>query len=147
MSQSNYLEEMPEDIIELIVKYSHEKDYNIFVKTERDYMSWRVNSFIDDRMHKNICKLKYTLKVGENSREFINRENIAYNRLKQHIDMLVKYMKMPKIKKILRNNSIYNAKKIYELNNPSCKKNINDYERELLSQYILSGYYTFVVVR
>jgi len=129
----NYLEEIPEDIIDIISKYVAEDDYDIIVNTYRDNFSWRLNTFVDDRMHKNICRCKYTVRAGENSSEFKNRNNIA--------------MKLPKIKKILRKNYIYNAKKIYERNNPKCKKIIDCYERELLSQYILSGYYTVVQVK
>ena len=147
MSVRNYLEEIPEDIVGIIVKYVEEDDYNIFVKTYRDDFSWRLNTFIDDRMHKNICRFKYVVRAGENSSEFKNRNNIANNKLQEHIYTMVRYMKLPKIKKILRNNNIYNAKKIYERNNPKCKKIIDCYERELLSQYILSGYYTVVHVK
>jgi hypothetical protein len=147
MFKMNYLEEIPLEIIDVIEKYVFENDYNIFVKTRRDHSSWRLNTFIDDRMHKNICRFKYTLKTGEKSSEFLNRENIANKKLKAHIDTMVKYMKLPKIKKILRNNHIYNAKKIYERDNPTCKKTIYCYERELLSQYILSGYYALVYVK
>ena len=144
MSVRNYLEEIPEDIVGIIVKYVEEDDYNIFVKTYRDDFSWRLNTFIDDRMHKNICRFKYVVRAGENSSEFKNRNNIANNKLQEHIYTMVRYMKLPKIKKILRNNNIYNAKKIYERDNPKCKKIIDCYEREVLSQYILSGYYTVV---
>jgi hypothetical protein len=55
-------------------------------------------------------------------------------------------MKMPKVKKILRNNGIYNAKKIYEQNNESMPE-ISNYEKALLSQYIFSAYYTSICVR
>ena len=147
MSVRNYLEEIPEDIVGIIVKYVEEDDYNIFVKTYRDYFSWRLNTFIDDRMHKNICRFKYVVRAGENSSEFKNRNNIANNKLQEHIYTMVRYMKLPKIKKILRNNNIYNAKKIYERDNPKCKKIIDCYEREVLSQYILSGYYALVYVK
>jgi hypothetical protein len=147
MSVRNYLEEIPEDIVGIIVKYVEEDDYNIFVKTYRDDFSWRLNTFIDDRMHKNICRFKYVVRAGENSSEFKNRNNIANNKLQEHIYTMVRYMKLPKIKKILRNNNIYNAKKIYERDNPKCKKIIDCYEREVLSQYILSGYYTVVYVK
>ena len=147
MSVRNYLEEIPEDIVGIIVKYVEEDDYNIFVKTYRDDFSWRLNTFIDDRMHKNICRFKYVVRAGENSSEFKNRNNIANNKLREHIYTMVRYMKLPKIKKILRNNNIYNAKKIYERDNPKCKKIIDCYEREVLSQYILSGYYTVVYVK
>lgn len=147
MSIRNYLEEIPEDIVGIIVKYVEEDDYNIFVKTYRDDFSWRLNTFIDDRMHKNICRFKYVVRAGENSSEFKNRNNIANNKLQEHIYTMVRYMKLPKIKKILRNNNIYNAKKIYERDNPKCKKIIDCYEREVLSQYILSGYYTVVYVK
>jgi hypothetical protein len=147
MSVRNYLEEIPEDIVGIIVKYVEEDDYNIFVKTYRDDFSWRLNTFIDDRMHKNICRFKYVVRAGENSSEFKNRNNIANNKLREHIYTMVRYMKLPKIKKILRNNNIYNAKKIYERDNPKCKKIIDCYEREVLSQYILSGYYTLVYVK
>jgi hypothetical protein len=147
MSVRNYLEEIPEDIVGIIVKYVEEDDYNIFVKTYRDDFSWRLNTFIDDRMHKNICRFKYVVRAGENSSEFKNRNNIANNKLQEHIYTMVRYMKLPKIKKILRNNNIYNAKKIYERDNPKCKKIIDCYEREVLSQYILSGYYTLVYVK
>jgi hypothetical protein len=140
MSVRNYLKEIPEDIVEIIAKYVEEDDYYVFVKTYRDYFSWRLNTFIDDRMHKNICRFKYTVKVGENSSEFKNRSNIAITKLQKHIYTMVRYMKLPKIKKILRNNHIYNAEKNYERDNPTCKKTIYCYERELLSQYILSGY-------
>lgn len=141
------MEEIPEDIVGIIVKYVEEDDYNIFVKTYRDDFSWRLNTFIDDRMHKNICRFKYVVRAGENSSEFKNRNNIANNKLQEHIYTMVRYMKLPKIKKILRNNNIYNAKKIYERDNPKCKKIIDCYEREVLSQYILSGYYTVVYVK
>ena len=147
MSVRNYLEEIPEDIVGIIVKYVEEDDYNIFVKTYRDDFSWRLNTFIDDRMHKNICRFKYVVWAGENSSEFKNRINIANNKLQEHIYTMVRYMKLPKIKKILRNNNIYNAKKIYERDNPKCKKIIDCYEREVLSQYILSGYYALVYVK
>jgi hypothetical protein len=147
MSVRNYLEEIPEDIVGIIVKYVEEDDYNIFVKTYRDDFSWRLNTFIDDRMHKNICRFKYVVRAGENSSEFKNRNNIANNKLQEHIYTMVRYMKLPKIKKILRNNNIYNAKKIYERDNPKCKKIIDCYEREVLSQYILSGYYALVYVK
>jgi hypothetical protein len=147
MSVRNYLEEIPEDIVGIIVKYVEEDDYNIFVKTYRDDFSWRLNTFIDDRMHKNICRFKYVVRAGENSSEFKNRNNIANNKLQEHIYTMVRYMKLPKIKKILRNNNIYNTKKIYERDNPKCKKIIDCYEREVLSQYILSGYYTLVYVK
>jgi hypothetical protein len=147
MSVRNYLEEIPEDIVGIIVKYVEEDDYNIFVKTYRDDFSWRLNTFIDDRMHKNICRFKYVVRAGENSSEFKNRNNIANNKLQEHIYTMVRYMKLPKIKKILRNNNIYNAKRIYERDNPKCKKIIDCYEREVLSQYILSGYYTVVYVK
>jgi hypothetical protein len=147
MFKVNYLQEVPEDIFDIINMYVVENDYNILIKAYRDNYSWRLNSFIDDRMHKNICKFNYTFKTGENSQEFANRNNIAHNKFKEHINVMVKYMKLPKIKKILRKNYIYNAKKIYERNNPTCKKKINCYERELLSQYILSGYYTLVFVK
>ena len=147
MSVRNYLEEIPEDIVGIIVKYVEEDDYNIFVKTYRDDFSWRLNTFIDDRMHKNICRFKYVVRAGENRSEFKNRNNIATNKLQEHIYTMVRYMKLPKIKKILRNNNIYNAKKIYERDNPKCKKIIDCYEREVLSQYILSGYYTLVYVK
>jgi len=143
----NYLEEIPEDIVEIISKYVEEDDYNIFVKTYRDYFSWRLNTFIDDRMHKNICRFKYVVRAEENSSEFKNRNDIANNKLGEHIYTMVRYMKLPKIKKILRNNNIYNAKKIYYRDNPKCKKIIDCYEREVLSQYILSGYYTLVYVK
>jgi hypothetical protein len=143
----NYLEEIPEDIVGIIAKYVEEDDYNIFVKTYRDYFSWRLNTFIDDRMHKNICRFKYVVRAGEDSSEFKNRNDIANNKLQEHIYTMVRYMKLPKIKKILRNNNIYNAKKIYERDNPKCKKIIDCYEREVLSQYILSGYYARVYVK
>ena len=147
MSVRNYLEEIPEDIVGIIEKYVEEDDYNIFVKTYRDYFSWRLNTFIDDRMHKNICRFKYVVRAGEDSSEFKNRNDIANNKLREHIYTMVRYMKLPKIKKILRNNNIYNAKKIYERDNPKCKKIIDCYEREVLSQYILSGYYALVYVK
>ncbi len=147
MSLMNYLEEIPEDIIDIISKYVAEDDYDIIVNTYRDNFSWRLNTFVDDRMHKNICRCKYTVRAGENSSEFKNRNNIANKKLHNHIITMVRYMKLPKIKKILRKNYIYNAKKIYERNNPKCKKIIDCYERELLSQYILSGYYTVVQVK
>jgi hypothetical protein len=124
-----------------------ENDYNIFVKTYRDHFSWRLNTFVDDRMHKNICRFKYVVRAGEDSSEFKNRNDIANNKLQEHIYTMVRYMKLPKIKKILRNNNIYNAKKIYERDNPKCKKIIDCYEREVLSQYILSGYYARVYVK
>jgi hypothetical protein len=143
----NYLEEIQEDIVGIIAKYVEEDDYNIFVKTYRDYFSWRLNTFIDDRMHKNICRFKYVVRAGEDSSEFKNRNDIANNKLQEHIYTMVRYMKLPKIKKILRNNNIYNAKKIYERDNPKCKKIIDCYEREVLSQYILSGYYARVYVK
>jgi hypothetical protein len=147
MFKDNYLEEIPEDIAGIIVNFFKEDDYNIFVKTDRDPFSWRLNTFIDDRMHKNICKFTYNVIAGENSREFKKRDSIADNKLIDHIDTMVKYMKLPKIKKILRKNHIYNAKKIYERENPMCKKTIKCYERAVLSQYIQSGYYTLVSVR
>ena len=143
----NYLEEIPLEIIDVIEKYVFENDYNIFVKTYRDHFSWRLNTFVDDRMHKNICRFKYVVRAGEDSSEFKNRNDIANNKLQEHIYTMVRYMKLPKIKKILRNNNIYNAKKIYERDNPKCKKIIDCYEREVLSQYILSGYYARVYVK
>lgn len=147
MSDRNYLEEIPEDIIEIIAKYVEERDYNIFVKTYRNNFNWRLNTFIDDRMHKNICRFKYNFKAGENSDEFKNRDNIANNKMQNHIHTIVRYMKLSKIKKIFRNNHIYNAKKIYERDNPTCKKIIDCYEKELLVQYIISGYFSFVYVK
>jgi hypothetical protein len=146
MDERNYLKEIPDDIAEIIAKFVEEDDYNIFVKTYRDYFSWRLNTFIDDRMHKNICRFKYVVKAGENSSAFKKRDNIANIKLQDHIYTMVRYMKLPKIKKILRNNHIYNAKKIYERDNPTCKKIIDCYEREVLAQYITSGYYTRVYV-
>ena len=59
MSLMNYLEEIPEDIIDIISKYVAEDDYDIIVNTYRDNFSWRLNTFVDDRMHKNICRCKY----------------------------------------------------------------------------------------
>ena len=147
MSVRNYLTEIPEDIVGIITKYVEEDDYHVCVKTYRDYFSWRLNTFIDDKMHKNICRFNYTVKAGENSEEFKNRNNIANTKLEKHIYTMVRYMKLPKIKKILRNNHIYNAKKIYERDNPTCKKKIDCYEREVLAQYITSGYYTLVYVK
>jgi hypothetical protein len=147
--KSNYLEEIPEDIVESILKYSREDDYDIYVKIERDSYSrhsWRYDNFIDDRTHKRICKLRYVFKAGENTYDFINREKIASAKLKNHIDDIIRYMKMPKVKKILRNNGIYNAKKIYEQNNQGMPE-ISNYEKALLSQYIFSAYYTSVCVR
>jgi hypothetical protein len=146
MDERNYLKEIPDDIAEIIAKFVEEDDYNIFVKTYRDYFSWRLNTFIDDRMHKNICRFKYVVKAGENSSTFKKRDDIANIKLQEHIYTMVRYMKLPKIKKILRNNNIYNAKKIYERDNPTCKKIIDCYEREVLAQYITSGYYTRVYV-
>jgi len=147
MFKHNYLEEIPTDVIDIIDKFASEVDYNIYVKTYRDHFSWRINNFIDDRMHKIICRFNYTLKAGENSKNFINRDIIANKKLKEHIITMIKYMKLPKIKKILRKNFIYNAKKVYERINPNCKKNIDCYEKELLAEYIISGYYAFVFVR
>jgi hypothetical protein len=147
--KSNYLEEIPEDIVESILKYSREDDYDIYVKIERDSYSrhsWRYDNFIDNRTHKRICKLRYVFKTGENTDDFVNREKIASAKLKNHIDDIIRYMKMPKVKKILRNNGIYNAKKIYAQNNPGMPE-ISNYEKALLSQYIFSAYYTSVCVR
>lgn len=128
----------------MIDMYWREDDYNINVKTERDYFSWRYNNFIDDRMHKSICQLKYVYKAGTNSTAFANRQKIAYEKMKNHIDDIIKYMKMPKVKKILRNNGIYNAKKIYERDNPDNNSPVSNYEKALLSQYIFSAYYPIV---
>ena len=147
MFKHNYLEEIPVDVIDIIDKYTSEVDYNIYVKTYRDYFTWRVNNFIDDRMHKIICRFNYAFKAGENSKDFLNRDIIANKKLEEHIITMIKYMKLPKIKKILRKNFIYNAKKVYERNNPNCKKNIDCYERELLAEYIISGYYVSICVR
>jgi hypothetical protein len=147
--QSNYLEEIPKDIIDTIIMYSQEEDYDIYVKTERDSYSrhsWRYDNFIDDRMHKSICKLRYVYKARESTNDFLNREKIASSKLKNHIDDIIKYMKMPKVKKILRNNGIYNAKKIYVQNNESMPE-ISNYEKALLSQYIFSAYYTSICIR
>ncbi len=147
MTRLNYLEEIPEDVVDIIINFVKINDYDIYAKTERNYFTWSVNNFIDDRLHKNISNFTYAIKAGENSKEFIERDNIAKYKLKIHIDKIVKNMRFSKIKKILRNNSIYNAKDVYEHNNPTCKKNIKCYERELFSQYVLSGYYMFTYVK
>jgi len=144
MFKDNYLTEMPVDVLELIDMYWRQDDYTVHVKTERDHFSWRYNSFIDDRMHKNICRLDYQYKATENTKALTHREKIAAEKLKNHIDDIIKYMKMPKVKKILRNNRIYNAKKVYERNNPENNSPKFNYEKALLSQYIFSAYYPVV---
>lgn len=144
MFKDNYLTEIPVDILEMIDMYWRQDDYNIHIKTERDNFSWRYNSFIDDRMHKSVCRLNYVYKAGVDTPAFANRQKIAEEKLKNHIDDIIKYMKMPKVKKILRNNGIYNAKKIYERNNPGNNSSVPNYEKALLSQYIFSAYYTIV---
>jgi len=144
MFKKNYLTEIPDDILEIIDMYWREDDYNIHVKTERNYFSWQYNNFIDERMHKSICRLNYVYKAGANTKAFINRQKNASDKLKNHIDDIIKYMKMPKVKKILRNNGIYNAKKIYERENPDNNSQVLNYEKALLSQYIFSAYYTIV---
>jgi hypothetical protein len=136
MFKENYLTEIPDDILEIIDMYWRQDDYNIHIKTERDNFSWRYNSFIDDRMHKSICRLNYVYKAGVDTRAFTNRAKIAGEKLKNHIDDIIKYMKMPKVKRILRNNRIYNAKKVYERNNPGNNSLVSNYEKALLSQYI-----------
>jgi hypothetical protein len=88
--------------------------------------------------------LNYVYKAGVDTPAFANRQKIAEEKLKNHIDDIIKYMKMPKVKKILRNNGIYNAKKIYERNNPGNNSSVPNYEKALLSQYIFSAYYTIV---
>lgn len=144
MFKKNYLTEIPDDILEIIDMYWREDDYNIHVKTERNYFSWQYNNFIDERKHKSICRLNYVYKAGANTKAFINRQKNASDKLKNHIDDIIKYMKMPKVKKILRNNGIYNAKKIYERENPDNNSQVLNYEKALLSQYIFSAYYTIV---
>jgi hypothetical protein len=88
--------------------------------------------------------LNYVYKAGVDTRAFTNRAKIAGEKLKNHIDDIIKYMKMPKVKRILRNNRIYNAKKVYERNNPGNNSLVSNYEKALLSQYIFSAYYPIV---
>ena len=92
MFKENYLTEIPDDILEIIDMYWRQDDYNIHIKTERDNFSWRYNSFIDDRMHKSICRLNYVYKAGVDTRAFTNRAKIAGEKLKNHIDDIIKYI-------------------------------------------------------
>lgn len=144
MFKENYLEEIPDDILEMIDMYWREDDYNIYVNTKRDNFSCQYNKFIDDKLNKSVNSLKYVYKAGANSVAFANRQKIAYDKLKNHIDAIVKYMKMSKVKKILRDNKIYNAKKIYEKENPGNNSPVESYEKALLSQFIFSTYYPVV---
>ena len=82
MFKENYLTEIPADILEMIDMYWQQDDYNVHVKTERDNFSWRYNSFIDDRMHKSVCRLNYVYKAGVDTPAFIYRVKIASEMLK-----------------------------------------------------------------
>ena len=143
----NYLHEIPADIQMLIITYSKQRYYDIYVTVSTNSNLKKRREFVSKSMHKKIMKLSYYHKnVWTYSSIFCDRYKNAFFTLKEYIRGIISKLENSHINEILLYNNIHNAKNVYKIFYGD-RKNIIDYERELLLEYILNMYKTNIDIR
>jgi hypothetical protein len=93
-------------------------------------------------MNRNITKYSKNIKnVVIDSVQYANREREALAILKSHITQLVSNLKKERIRKILYDNDIFDAKITYNKYYAIGDSIIDDYEKALLIEIIYGTYY------
>ena len=137
----NYLHDIPRDIQEMIMDISKRRYCDIYISFWNNCKNTNCG-FVSKRMNRNITKYGKTIKNVEiDSEQYANREREALVILKSHITQLVSNLKKERIRKILYDNDIYDAKIIYNKYYAIGDSIIDDYEKALLIEIIYGTYY------
>jgi hypothetical protein len=137
----NYLHDIPRDIQEMIMDISKRRYCDIYISFWNNCKNTNCG-FVSKRMNRNITKYSKTIKnVVIDSEQYANREREALAILKSHITRLVSNLKKERIRKILYDNDIYDAKITYNKYYAIGDSIIDDYEKALLIEIIYGTYY------
>jgi len=137
----NYLHDIPSDIQEMIMDISKRRYCDIYISFWNNCKNTNCG-FVSKRMNRNITKYGKTIKNVEiDSEQYANREREALAILKSHITRLVSNLKKERIRKILYDNDIFDAKIIYNKYYAIGDSIIDDYEKALLIEIIYGTYY------
>lgn len=140
--KENYLHEIPEDIQKLILEYTFHKYYDIYVTVSTNSNLKNRKQYVSKRMHKKIMNLEYSHKnVSTYTSVFYDRYMNAFFSLKEHIRNVISTLKDEHIRDIFIFNNIWDAKQVYNIMYGD-RKNIKDYDRELLLEFVLNMYKT-----
>ena len=143
----NYLHEIPADIQMLIITYTKYSYYDIYVNVSTNSNLKKRKEFVSKNMHKKIMNFSYYHKnVSTYSSIFCDRYKNAFFTLKEHIRDIISKLKISHITEIFLYNNIHNAKNVYKMFYGD-RKNIIDYDRELLLEYILNMYKATIDIR
>lgn len=140
MFYENYLHDIPRDIQEIIMDISKRQYCDIYIYFWNNCKNKNCG-FISKRMNRNITRYSKNIKnVVIDSEQYVNREREALAILKSHITHLVSNLKKERIRKILYDNDIFDAKITYNKYYGIGDSIIDDYEKALLIEII---YYTY----
>lgn len=140
MFYENYLHDIPRDIQEMIMDISKRRYCDIYISFWNNCKNTNC-SFVSKRMNRNITKYSKTIKnVVIDSVQYANRERDTLAILKSHITHLVSNLKKERIRKILYDNDIFDAKITYNKYYVIGDSIIDDYEKALLIEIIYDTY-------
>jgi|694.fasta_scaffold17725_11 hypothetical protein len=143
----NYFHEIPADIQMLIITFTKYSYYDIYVTVSTNSNLKKRKKFVSKSMHKRIMNLSYYHKnVSTDSNIFCDRYKNAYFTVKEHIRDIISKLKISHINDILLKNNIHDAKNVYKMIYGD-RKNIINYDIEMLLEYILNVYKTTIDIR